>query len=62
MEIAALIVSLVALGVSGAVSWRQLRLSQHANTLPVVVDLFREHRTLRLARARSFVHEELPAS
>ncbi|MEU7484264.1 hypothetical protein [Streptomyces sp. NPDC042319] len=25
------------------------------------MDLFREHRTLRLGRARSFVHEELPA-
>ncbi|MFD4740707.1 hypothetical protein ACFWNQ_25575 [Streptomyces virginiae] len=61
MEIAALVVSLVALGISGAVSWRQLRLTEHANTLPVVVDLFREHRSVRLARARSFVHEELPA-
>ncbi|TVZ75664.1 hypothetical protein [Streptomyces sp. BK340] len=61
MEIAALVVSLVAFGVSGAVSWRQLRLSEQANTLPVVVDLFREHRSVRLARARTFVHEELPA-
>jgi hypothetical protein len=46
--------------VSGAVSWRQLRLAQHANTLPVLVDLFREHRSVDLARARQFVHEELP--
>ncbi|MFE2103546.1 hypothetical protein, partial [Streptomyces sp. NPDC059468] len=61
MEIAALVVSLVAFGVSGAVSWRQLRLSKQANTLPVVVDLFREHRSVRLARARTFVLEELPA-
>lgn len=61
MEIAALAVSLVALGVSGAVSWRQLRLSQHANALPVAVDLFREHRSVRLAQARTFVHEELPS-
>ncbi|MGW7072359.1 DUF4760 domain-containing protein [Streptomyces sp. NPDC054855] len=61
MDIAALIVSLLAFGVSGLVSLRQLRLSQHANALPVIVDLFREHRSLRLARARSFVHEELPA-
>ncbi|MGW7647092.1 DUF4760 domain-containing protein [Streptomyces bobili] len=61
MEIAAVVVSLVALGVSGAVSWRQLRLSEQANTLPVLVDLFREHRSVRLARARTFVHEELPA-
>nr|WP_024126085.1 hypothetical protein [Streptomyces sp. FR1]AHE38703.1 Hypothetical protein pFRL2_28c [Streptomyces sp. FR1] len=61
MEIAALVVSLLAFGVSGLVSWRQLRLSHHANALPVVVDLFREHRSVRLARARTFVHEELPA-
>lgn len=61
MEIAALVVSLVALGVSGAVSWRQLLLTEKANTLPVVVDLFREHRSVRLAQARTFVHEELPA-
>ncbi|WP_196942741.1 DUF4760 domain-containing protein [Streptomyces sclerotialus] len=61
MEVAALIVSLVALGVSGAVSWRQIRLSEHANMLPVVVDLFREHRTVRLGQARTFVHEELPS-
>lgn len=60
MEIAALVVSVLALGVSGAVSLRQLRLTEHANTLPVVVDLFREHRSVRLARARTFVHEELP--
>ncbi|MFI5795085.1 hypothetical protein [Streptomyces sp. NPDC051677] len=61
MEIAALVVSLLAFAVSGLVSLRQLRLSQHANALPVVVDLFREHRSARLAQARTFVHEELPA-
>ncbi|MEU6765033.1 hypothetical protein ABZ916_21175 [Streptomyces sp. NPDC046853] len=61
MEIAALVVSLLAFGMSGLVSLRQLKLSQHANALPVVVDLFREHRTVRLGQARTFVHEELPA-
>ncbi|WP_405407144.1 hypothetical protein [Streptomyces decoyicus] len=60
VEIAALVVSVVALMVSGAVSVRQLRLTAHANTLPVLVDLFREHRSVRLARARQFVHEQLP--
>ncbi|WP_141753775.1 MULTISPECIES: DUF4760 domain-containing protein [Streptomyces] len=60
METAALAVSVVALMVSGLVSLRQLRLTQHANTLPVLVDLFREHRSERLARARHFVHAELP--
>ncbi|MFE0174303.1 hypothetical protein ACFWZ2_18475 [Streptomyces sp. NPDC059002] len=60
MEIAALVVSVMALGVSGLVSVRQLRLTEHANTLPVVVDLFREHRSVRLARARQVVFEQLP--
>ncbi|MFE6398923.1 DUF4760 domain-containing protein [Streptomyces alboflavus] len=61
MEIAALVVSVVALMMSVSVSFRQLRLTQHANTLPVLVDLFREHRSVRLARARQVVHERLPA-
>ncbi len=60
MEIAALVVSVVALGVSGVVSLRQLRLTQHANTLPVLVDLFREHRSVRLARAREVAFSQLP--
>ncbi|MEU1708403.1 hypothetical protein ABZ478_24025 [Streptomyces sp. NPDC005706] len=61
LEIAALVVSLVALAVTGAVSFRQLRLTEHANTLPVLVDLFREHRSVRLAQARQVVHEQLSA-
>ncbi|MET7363576.1 hypothetical protein ABZS76_34750 [Streptomyces sp. NPDC005562] len=60
MEIAALLVSAMALGVSGFVSLRQLRLTEHANTLPVLVDLFREHRSARLAHARYLVFERLP--
>ncbi|WP_418361227.1 DUF4760 domain-containing protein [Streptomyces lincolnensis] len=61
MEIAAVLVSVVALGVSALVSVRQLRLTEHANTLPVLVDLFREHRSVRLARARQVVYEQSPA-
>lgn len=38
-----------------------LRLSRHSNTLPVLVELFREHRSDRLAEARSYVRQELPA-
>ncbi|MGA5503665.1 DUF4760 domain-containing protein [Streptomyces umbrinus] len=61
LETAALVVSLVALAVSGSVSFRQLRLTKHANTLSVLVDLFREHRSVRLAQAPQVVHERLPA-
>lgn len=60
MEIAALLVSVVALGVTGLASLRQLRLTEHANTLPVLVDLFREHRSEHLAHARYLVFEKLP--
>lgn len=61
VEIVAVVVSVVALGVSGFASLRQLRLTEHANTLPVLVDLFREHRSVHLARARQVVYEQLPA-
>jgi hypothetical protein len=54
------LVSVVALRVSGLVSVRQLRLTEHANTLPVLVDLFREHRSARLAQARQVVYEQSP--
>lgn len=60
MEVAAIVVSVVALGVSGLASVLQLRLAEHTNALPVLVDLFREHRSVRLARARQVVYEQLP--
>ncbi|MFE1879540.1 hypothetical protein [Streptomyces diastatochromogenes] len=40
VEIAAMVVSLPAFAVCGLVSLRQLRLSQHADALPVVAVLF----------------------
>ncbi|MBC2904713.1 DUF4760 domain-containing protein [Streptomyces cupreus] len=61
MEIAAVVVSVVALGVSGAASLRQLRLTAHANAVPVLVDLFREHRSVQLAMARHVVYARLPS-
>ncbi|MFI9568361.1 DUF4760 domain-containing protein [Streptomyces rishiriensis] len=60
MNITALLVSVGALLVSGAASYRQLKLAGHANTLPVLVELFREHRSDHLAQARWFVHQQLP--
>jgi hypothetical protein len=59
MEIAAVIISLFALAVSGVAASRQLVLARHANAMPVLVDLFREHRSDRLAEARRFVCFEL---
>ncbi|MGW5640131.1 DUF4760 domain-containing protein [Streptomyces sp. NPDC003832] len=60
VNVAALLVSVAALLISGAASYRQLILARHANTLPVLVELFREHRSDRLTEARLYVHQELP--
>ncbi|MBM0238863.1 hypothetical protein JNW88_20060 [Micromonospora sp. ATA32] len=38
---------------------RQLTLARHNNSLPVLIDLFREHRSNRLAEARHFVNSGL---
>jgi hypothetical protein len=51
----ALVVSVVALAVSTVVGWRTLVLTRHSNAVPVLVELFGEHRDTRLANAREFV-------
>jgi hypothetical protein len=51
MELAALIISIVALAVSVLLGWKALILARHSNTMPVLIDLFREHRSDRLAEA-----------
>jgi hypothetical protein len=59
MQVAALVLSMVALLASLANARRQIRLSRHSNSVSVLVDLFREHRSDKLARARKFVYSEL---
>jgi hypothetical protein len=59
MQQASFVLSIVAIVVSLLNGLRQLRLSRHANSLRVLVDLFKEHREERLARARQFVYTEL---
>ncbi|MGB2570299.1 DUF4760 domain-containing protein [Micromonospora citrea] len=59
MEVAALVFSVLALAVSVLMTRRQLTLARHNNSLPVLIDLFREHRSDRLADARRFVHSGL---
>ena len=61
MSVAALIISLVALALSGWSSVRQLRLARHANSLSTLVELFKEHRSPELADARHFVCSRLPS-
>src|SRR5690242_15577140 len=60
MALAALIISIVAAATSILLGWRALTLSRHSNTMPVLIDLFREHRSPQLAEARQFVFSELP--
>lgn len=60
MALSAVIISLISLAASGLLGLRALTLTRHANTIPVLVDLFREHRSRRLAEAREFVFHELP--
>ncbi|WP_410659598.1 hypothetical protein [Amycolatopsis sp. lyj-112] len=59
MQLAALLISIMALLVSATAVRRQIRLSRHSNSMPVLVDLFREHRSDYLARARHLVVHEL---
>ncbi len=60
MEVAALVISIVASVASILSGFWSRRLSRHSNTLPVLVELFREHRGERLAEARRYVRQELP--
>lgn len=52
----ALIVSLAAVGVGFLFGRRQALTARQANQMPVLVDLFREHRSATLAHTRVFVH------
>lgn len=60
MALAAVIISIVAVMTSAILGWRTLKLARHSNTMPVSIDLFREHRSERLGDARHFVYFDLP--
>lgn len=62
IDIAVLGVSLVALVVAAISSVQSTKLARNSNALPVVVDLFREHRGERLASAREFVQKKMAKS
>ena len=59
MASAALIISIIAAATSISLGWRALTLARHSNTMPVLIDLFREHRSRQLADAREFVYFDL---
>ena len=56
MDVIAVIVSFLALIASLATGVRQLLLSRHSNSVPVLIELFREHRGDYLAAARRLVY------
>lgn len=59
MALAAVIIAIVAVATSVILGWRTLTLARHSNAMPVLVDLFREHRGQQLADARRFVYFDL---
>ena len=59
MQVAALVLSIIALVVSLLTGTRQLLLARQANSMRVLVDMFKEHRDEHLAMARHFVFSEL---
>lgn len=59
MALASLVISVIALVAAVTTAGFQLRTARQSNALHVLVDLFAEHRSDRLAEARTFVHEEL---
>lgn len=56
----AIVIAIVALVVSGATATWQIFLTRHGNTVPVLIDLFREHRGPNLARIRGVVYNDVP--
>jgi hypothetical protein len=58
-DLLALTLSALALAVSLLTALRQLRLAKQANSLPVLVDLFREHRGPRLWEARDWAFRHI---
>ncbi|MFF0737747.1 hypothetical protein ACFYVK_39810 [Streptomyces chartreusis] len=59
LNVLALIVSVGALVTSFAAARRQLRLAHHSNLLPIVLDLFRETRTLEFSRSVEYIRDRL---
>lgn len=60
-ETAALGISILALIVPSIFAYKAVQAARQANTTRVLIDLFTEHRSDRLAEARHFIHHELDA-
>lgn len=55
----ALVISIIALAVSGILAYRQVALMSRANQLPLMIDLIRELRSPDFLERERFVNEEL---
>ncbi|MGW4979089.1 DUF4760 domain-containing protein [Streptomyces mirabilis] len=59
LNVLALVVSVAAFATSIFVARRQLKLTQDSNVLPIIIDVFKETRTLEFSRSIEFVRDEL---
>lgn len=58
-DVAALVVAVASLVTSSGAAFLALRVARHANSNPVLIDLFTEHRSPELAAARVWVHAHM---
>ncbi|WP_141746854.1 DUF4760 domain-containing protein [Streptomyces agglomeratus] len=61
LNLLAVLVAVVALATSVAVSRRQLRLAQNSNVLPIIIELFRETREPEFSHAIEYISTRLAA-
>lgn len=59
MALTAVIISILAVATSIFLGWRALTLDRHSNSMPVLIEMFREHRSKQLADAREFIYYNL---
>lgn len=62
LNIAAVAVSLIALGVSGAIAIRQIAIMRRSNQIPLFVELIQEFRSERFQRAELYIMSQLKES
>lgn len=55
----AIVIALLALVVAGVTAVWQKSLARHANSVPVLIDLFREHRSEHLAGVRALIYNDV---
>jgi hypothetical protein len=61
LNLLALAVSIGALATSAVTSLRQLRLAHNSNVLPIIIEMFKETRTVDFLRAVEYIRSELAA-